>query len=62
MSSIKYDDEKLPYIQLGDLIVRLENHEPTTEIKEKARIELRETPEVIGPAIAEFRALVKGNF
>lgn len=60
-SAIKYDDDKTPYIQLGDLQVRLENQEPSAVAKEKARNELRETPEIVGPAIEELRALVKGK-
>lgn len=60
-SAIKYDDDKTPYIQLGDLQVRLENQEPSAIVKEKARTELRETPEIVGSAIEELRALVKGK-
>lgn len=60
-SAIKYDEDKTPYIQLGDLQVRLENQEPSSIVKEKARNELRETPEIVGPAIEELRALVKGK-
>lgn len=61
-SAIKYDSDKNPFIQLGDLEVRLENQEPNAVVKEKARNELRETPDVVTGAIEEFRALVKGIY
>lgn len=60
-AAIKYDSDKLPYIQLGDLQVRLENQEPNAVVKEKARNELRETPDVVATAIEDFRTLVKGK-
>ena len=62
MSSIKYDQDNLPYIPLGDLKVRLENEEPTDAVMEKARTELRETSEIAGPACEELRALLKCKF
>lgn len=58
---LKYDDNKVPYIQLGHLVVRLEDEEPTEAIKEKARVELREIPEVIQPAVEEMRQLTLGK-
>lgn len=51
----------MPYIQLGDVVVRLENEEPCPAVIEMARVQLREVPEIVGPAIEELRALVKGN-
>jgi hypothetical protein len=54
---IKYNDDKVPYIQLGHLVVRLEDEEPSDEVKEIARVELRETPDVVQPAIEEMRLL-----
>jgi len=55
---IKFDDNKIPYIQLGHLEVRLEDEEPNETVKEKARVELRETPEVVESALEELRQLV----
>jgi len=55
---LKYDDNKVPYIQLGHLIVRLENEEPNEVVQEKARVELRETPDVVLPALEELRQMV----
>lgn len=51
----------MPYIELGDVVVRLENEDPIPAIKEMARVQLREVPEIVGPAIEELRALVKGK-
>lgn len=59
---LKYDDNKVPYIQLGHLKVRLEDEEPTDEVKEIARIQLRETPDVVQPAVEEMRQLVLGKY
>lgn len=61
MSGLKFDANNLPYIPLGELTVRLESEEPTDLVKERARTELRETPEVSAAAIDELRALIKGN-
>lgn len=59
---IQYDDNKLPYIQLGHLRVRLENEEPNETVQEIARIQLRETPDVVQPALEELRQLVLGKY
>lgn len=40
--------------------IRLETEEPSPELKEIARKELRETPEVVEAAKEELRALLKG--
>lgn len=59
--SIKYDENNLPYIGVGDHKIRLENEQPTEAVMEKARNELREIPEITGPAIAELREMLKGK-
>lgn len=62
--SIEYTDKNVPFINLGDgYQIRLE-YESALEEKyvEKARNELRETPEVVENAIAEFREMVKSEF
>lgn len=61
MSALKFDRNNQPYIPLGELTIRLENEEPTDDVKEKARRELRETPEVVVAAIDELRDLIKGK-
>lgn len=59
---LKYDDNKVPYIQLGHLKVRLEDEEPSDEVKEIARVELRETPDIVQPAVEEMRRLTLGKY
>lgn len=56
--SLKYDENNVPYIDLGKYTIRLERDEPTEEAKEKARIELRETPEIVEKACKELRELI----
>jgi len=58
---LKYDDNKVPYIQLGHIKVRLEDEEPTDEVKEIARVELRETPDVVQAAVEEMRELTQAE-
>lgn len=60
--SVKYDENNLPYIGIGDHKIRLENEQPTEAVMEKARNELREVPDVTGPAIEELREMLKGEF
>lgn len=57
MATLKFDENKAPYIDLGkDYCVRLENDEYTdAKSKEKAARELRETPEVVADAFKELR-------
>lgn len=59
--SVKYDENNSPYIGVGDHKIRLENEQPTEAVLEKARNELREIPDVTGPAIDEFREMLKGE-
>lgn len=60
--SIKYGDDKLPYIDIGQgYKIRLEYEECSDEKDlEKARVELRETPEVKQQAIKELKELLRG--
>lgn len=64
MATIKFDENKVPYIDLGrDYFVRLENDEFTDpKSKEKAARELRETPDVVAEAIKELRAKLQGQY
>jgi hypothetical protein len=59
--SLKFDSDNVPYVEFGSYSIRLENNELPTEYKEKAMVELRETPEIIDKAINELRSLLKGN-
>lgn len=55
------DLEELPNLKIGDYILHIELDELTPEVKEIARKELRETPEVRKEAIAELRDLLRGK-
>jgi len=59
--SIEVGADKIPYIDLGDgYMIRLEYEDLNDEkYIEKARNELRETPEVVEKAIEELRQLIK---
>lgn len=59
--SVKYNEDNVPYIGLGDYEIRLESEQPPDAVMERARTELRELPEITEPAIAELRELLKGK-
>lgn len=61
--SIQFGEDKIPFIDLGDgYKIRLEYEDLTDEkYIEKARNELRESPEAIKNGIEELRALIKGE-
>ncbi|XP_055298216.1 alpha-tocopherol transfer protein [Sitodiplosis mosellana] len=59
--TVKYNENNVPYISLGAHEIRLESEQPTEAVLEKARVELREQPEITGPAIAELREMLKGE-
>ncbi|XP_062549044.1 alpha-tocopherol transfer protein-like [Armigeres subalbatus] len=63
MAALKFDENKVPYIDLGkDYVVRLENGEFTdAKSKEKAARELRETPEVVAEALKELRGMLQAE-
>lgn len=62
--SIKYDENELPYIDLGcNYKIRLEYEEIQEEkYIEKAKNELRETKEIKQSALVEMKKLLKGKF
>lgn len=60
--SLETDDNGVPYIQLGKYKIRLEGEELTDELKEKAKRELRESPEVVQKAMQQLREYIKGMF
>lgn len=53
--------DKLPGVQLGDFLLQFELDEPRESVREIARTELRETPEVVKAAVAELRRLLEGT-
>lgn len=61
--SMKYGEDKLPFIDLGNgYNIRLEYEEIRDDkYLEKARIELRETTEVKVEALKEIKQLLKGK-
>lgn len=56
------DISVLPAVQLGDFLLQFELDEPRESVREIARRELRETPEIVKPAVQELRRLLEGNF
>ena len=62
--SIKFGEDKLPFVDLGHgYKIRLEYEQIRDEkYLEKARIELRETDEVKEAALKELKELLKGEF
>lgn len=60
--AVKYNENNVPYIGIGEHEIRLESEPPKEAILEKARTELRELPEIIGPAIVELRELLKSKY
>lgn len=61
--SIHHGEDGIPFIDLGKgYKIRLEYEDLTDEkYLEKARTELRETPEIVEKSLAEFRQLIKGE-
>ncbi|XP_045511032.1 alpha-tocopherol transfer protein isoform X2 [Colias croceus] len=53
------DVSQLPGVQLGDFLLQFELDEPKESVREIARNELRETPEIIKPAVEELRRLLE---
>uniref|UniRef100_A0A1E1WLD7 CRAL-TRIO domain-containing protein n=1 Tax=Pectinophora gossypiella TaxID=13191 RepID=A0A1E1WLD7_PECGO len=53
------DVDKLPAVQLGDFVLQFELDEPSESVREIARRELRETPDVVKPAVEELRRLLE---
>lgn len=53
------DMEEMPTIELGSMTLQIELEELKPEVKEIARKELRETPDVVREAVKELRELLK---
>lgn len=60
--AVKYTENNVPYIALGEHELRLEAEPPSEAILEKARTELRELPEIVEPAVNELRELLKSKY
>lgn len=53
------DMTEIPSIKFQNVDLRLELEDLTPEMKEIARMELRETPDLLRESLAELRALLK---
>lgn len=64
MQAIKYNEDKKPFVDLGNgFKIRFEDEQVTDEIYlEKAKNELREEPVLQREAIDELKELVKSKF
>lgn len=59
-ATILSDMDKMPTVKLGDYTLQIEIEELSSEVREIARKELRETPDVRDQAVKELRELLKG--
>lgn len=55
------DLAEIPNVTLGSFLLRLEVEEPRLELMEKARRELRETPDLARESLATLQDLLKGE-
>jgi len=50
-----------PCVKMGDYLLKFEEEELGEEYEERARKELRETPEIVRDAITAFKGLLRGE-
>lgn len=55
------DIQEIPVIQLGDFTLQLELDEPSAELQEVAKRELRETPERQKESVKQLKELLTGT-
>ncbi|XP_013133893.1 PREDICTED: alpha-tocopherol transfer protein isoform X1 [Papilio polytes] len=55
------DVTTLPAVQLGDFLLQIELDDPSESVREIARRELRETPDVVIPAIEDLKKLLQDD-
>lgn len=58
---ISYDDNQLPYIDLGSAQIRMEKEQAPDWALKKAQDELRELPGIKEQAIKELRELIQSD-
>lgn len=54
------DIKEIPTITIGSYTLRLEVEEPSPELLEKGRKELRETPDLASQSITTLQDLIRG--
>lgn len=60
---IQFDEDGKPYVTWDENIITLEREPVTDEdVLDKAKTELRETPEIREKALHDLRELLKGKF
>lgn len=50
-----------PCLKMGNFVLKMDFDEGDEYFREKARDELRETPEIVEQSLNDFRTMVKGN-
>lgn len=55
------DIKEIPTVTIGSYTLRLEVEEPSPELLEKGRKELRETPDLASQSITTLQDLIRGN-
>lgn len=55
------DEDDIPFVQLGNYKFKLDLEDLDEEYRERSRIELRETPEVVEESLAQLKTLLEGN-
>ncbi|KOB70833.1 Clavesin-1 [Operophtera brumata] len=62
MDQMLTDLDQAPRLQSGDVLLQIELDEPRDAVKAIARDQLRETPDVVGPAVQKLRRLLEMRF
>lgn len=55
------DIKEIPTVTIGSYTLRLEVEEPSSELLEKGRKELRETPDLASQSITTLQDLIRGS-
>ncbi|KOB66302.1 Retinaldehyde-binding protein 1, partial [Operophtera brumata] len=59
MDQMLTDLDQVPRLQFGDVLLQIELDEPRDAVKAIARDQLRETPDVVMPAVQRLRRLLE---
>lgn len=56
------EEEDVPYVKVGNFVLKADFDLEGDEFsRERARNELRETPEIVEQSLKDFRAMIKGK-